>query len=57
MSVPIKQDDNKAKKNLTSSKQFFGQLQEEVNAHVKNKRNQKTQKAKENGLSSSKLKL
>ncbi|KAI0233637.1 U3 small nucleolar ribonucleoprotein MPP10 [Lamellibrachia satsuma] len=56
-SVHVIKDDNKAKKNLTSSKQFFGQLQEEVNAHVKNKRNQKTQKAKENGLSSSKLKL
>ncbi|KAK2181816.1 hypothetical protein NP493_379g00022 [Ridgeia piscesae] len=55
-SVHIIKDD-KVKKNLTSSKQFFGQLQEEVNAHIRNKRDQKTKKTKENDLSSTKLKL
>jgi len=43
------QDDKKEKANLTSSKAFFSQLQEEVTSHVKSrtaeKRKQKTDKA------------
>ena len=49
--------DDKVKKNLSSSKQFFGQLQEEVNAHIKKKKDPKGRKEKENNFSSTKLKL
>ena len=56
LSVLVTQDD-KAKRNLSSSKQFFGQLQEEVNAHIKKKKDPKGRKAKENNFSSTKLKL